>query len=311
MALANTGIDVYGCSQDQRAEHLQNITEVLEHDPQVLVDNGADLVGMVIDASTTKNIIGATEETTSGANRLRGEFLERVPFPVIVINDSPLKLIIENEHGVGQTVVEGFMRATNLMVPGRRCVVLGYGPCGRGVARYLKKFGGRMKIVEINPIRALEAVFDGMEVAAIDDILAWGEVFFTVTGHPGALTLEHILKMPSGAILVNAGHFSTEMDLEGLKKLSTMERLSEDIQRFTLPGKKEIFLLSDGEMINLASGKGNPAETMDMGLTLQALSIEKIICGLKYFPIGAQPVPDDINQRVAQLMLDSILDEAT
>ena len=310
MAFASMGIEVYGTRKDKRAEHLENIREILQSKPHLLMDNGADLAAMFIDDFDYEGIIGGIEETTSGANRLRGAYRGKVQFPIIVINDSPLKLIVENEHGVGQTVVEGFMRATNLMIPGKRFVVLGYGSCGKGVAKYLRKFGGRVIAVDIDPIKALEAAVDGIEVADIEDVLEWGEVFITVTGQPNVLTLDFIKEMSQGTILVNAGHFSSEIDLDGLKEYaSDIRRLTEDIDKYTLENGKEVFLIAEGEMINLASGKGNPIETMDLGLALQVLSIKQVAQDPSSLKQGPQPVPHEINQRVARLMLDAIFNE--
>ena len=309
IALANTGISVYGCSRDKRTEHLENIRDVLRHQPQLLLDNGADLTATLIEEFSANGVIGGTEETTSGAHRLRSELRGRVSFPVIVINDSPLKRIVENEHGVGQTTVEGFLRVTNLMVPGKRFVVVGYGHCGRGIAKALKHFGGRVTVVEIDPVRALEAAMLGIEVKDLEDTLTWGEAFITATGQSGVLTAKHMMKMSNGAVLANAGHFSTEFDLSGLKNIAKAEeRLVDGIDKFVLPNGNEIFLLAEGEMINLAGGKGNPAENMDMGLALQALAIKRIAQDHVELGKGAQPVPHEINQRVATLMLNSIFD---
>ncbi len=307
MAVASTGIEVFGHKADQRADHLENIRAVLDSKPHLLMDNGADLVATYIDAYKYQGLLGGIEETTSGANRLRSDYAGKVAFPVIVINDSPLKLIVENEHGVGQTVVEGIMRATNLMVPGKRFVVFGYGSCGKGVSQYLRKFNAQVIVVETDPIRALEAVVAGIDVAELEDILEWGEVFVTVTGMPDVLMFEDIEKMNSGAILVNAGHFSTELDLTTLRDQAvSCARLTADIEKFVLQDGKEIFLLAGGEMINLASGKGNPVETMDLGLALQVLSIREVAQNQKSLLHGPQPVPQAINYRVAKLMLQTI-----
>ncbi len=293
---------VYGSREDELAQHRVNVARVIEHRPGIVLDNGADLVAGLVEKGLPA--LGATEETTTGANRLREELAGRVPFPVIVINDSPLKSIVENQHGVGQTVVGGFLQATNLRIPGRRFVVFGYGWCGRGIARYLKSFGARVVVVEPDPIRALEAALDGMEVLELEETLSLGEVFITVTGRPGILRREHFERMRDGAILANAGHFSWEIDLDGLFRLARARTAIDDaIEELTLPSGTRLYLLARGEMLNLAAAGGNPVEVMDLGLSLQALSLVRIALRSKTLPHGPQPVPADINDEVARNML--------
>lgn len=271
---------------------------------RLLLDNGADLVAAHVAQGQATPVIGATEETTSGAARLRDELQGRVPFPVIVINDSPLKLIVENEHGVGQTVVEAFMRVTNLMVPGKRCVVLGYGWCGRGIARTLRRLGARVAVVEPDAIRALEAALDGMTVSSLEDLLGWGHAFFTVTGRPRVIRQEHVARMRDGAILANADHFGSEIEIDEIREAAASSAsLGTTVQRFTMPGGKTISILAGGEMLNLAGGGGNPAETMDMGLALQARCLELLARGDERLFDGPQSVPHEINHDIAELML--------
>jgi adenosylhomocysteinase len=305
-ALKRTGVHVYGCKSDGRTEHLKNIQSVAQHDPHLFLDNGADLFASTLEKTFSTHLVGGTEETTSGANRLRSELLGKINVPVIVVNDSPLKRSVENEHGVGQTVVEGFMRVTNLIIPAKRFVVLGYGACGRGVARYLKKFGGRVTVVDIDPIRALEAAMDGMNVSTLEKVLKWGEVFITVTGHPDVIQKEHMKRMSDGVVLCNAGHFSSEIDINGLREMSVKsQELDRFIEEFTLGNGNTIVLLAKGEMVNLATGKGNPAETMDLGLALQAYSLKRVREDHETLPKGPQPVPDDINKIIARQMLET------
>lgn len=306
LALERMGVHVFGCSSDGRTEHIKNIKLVAQHNPHLILDNGADLYASTLEKKIFTRLIGGTEETTSGANRLRSEFRGKIKVPIIVINDSPLKRIVENEHGVGQTVVEGFMRVTNLIIPAKRFVIVGYGYCGRGVARYLKKFGARVTVVDIDPIRALEAAMDGMNVSTLEKVLNWGEVFITVTGFPNVIQKRHIKKMNDGVILCNAGHFSSEIDIAGLREMATRSvELGKFIQEFKLKNGKKIVLLSKGEMINLAGGRGNPAETMDLGLALQAYSLKHIIENRKTLDKGPQPVPNNINKLVAERMLET------
>ncbi len=302
-ALRDDGVSVYGCRDDDGAAHARNLERVMSHRPKLLLDNGADLTAAAIESS--EPILGGTEETTTGANRLREDFAGKVVFPVIVINDSPLKAIVENQHGVGQTIVEGFMRTTNLLIPSRRFVVVGYGWCGRGIARYLKSFGADVACVDTDEIRALEAALDGFAVRELEEVLPWGDVFITVTGRPGVLRREHFDAMRDGAILANAGHFSWEIELGDL----AVRPVGDGIERIDLDGLakgKLLYRLTRGEMLNLAGGGGNPIETLDLGLALQTLSLARIAQDARSLVHGPQPVPDDINREVARRMLAAL-----
>ena len=303
-ALRGSGVSVYGQREDDHAAHIDNLRGVHSHRPHLLMDNGADLVFTLLEAAGDSRVIGGTEETTTGANRLREELPGGLPFPVIVINDSPLKLIMENEHGVGPTMVEGFMRATNLLVPARPFVVFGYGSVGRGIAKCLRAMGARVVVVEPDSIRALEAALDGMQVSEIEQALRTGEVFITATGRPGIIVGQHFDRLPDGAILMNAGHFSWEIDLPVLRqKSASVDRFSELIEVFTQLDGRRITLLAQGEMLNLAGGGGNPVETMDLGLALQAQSLRHIAEHHSELAHEAQPVPREINLEVARSMV--------
>ncbi|MFI5410101.1 adenosylhomocysteinase [Kaistia sp. UC242_56] len=223
------GMQLYGKRDDDIDQHLKNVAKVVAARPDILLDNGADLVALAIEAGTEGSIRGGTEETTSGGDRLRDELAGRVPFPVIVINDSPLKQIAENRHAVGQSIVESFMRITNLMIPGRRFVVVGYGWCGRGIAQYLDALGGRVAVVETDAIKALEAALDGYRVGKIEDLAGWGEVFITATGRPGVIGEAAIARMRSGAILANSGHFPWEIDVAALRTQATGSELVDEL----------------------------------------------------------------------------------
>ncbi|MCY9693190.1 adenosylhomocysteinase [Paenibacillus alginolyticus] len=308
LALNNEGIKVYGEKVDDRTKHLQNIHNVLQHKPQLLIDNGADLTRTLIKHYSADGLIGCTEETTTGANLLREDLSGQFPVPVIVINDSPLKRIMENEHGVGQTVIEGFMRTTNLIVPTRRFVVIGYGTCGRGIARYLRNLGSQVVVVERDPIFGLEAALNGFRVTSLEDTLEFGQVFITVTGRPSAIQMEHLRNMKDGTILANAGHFSWEIDLEGLREEAVaVEKLTPDIDQFSMPDGRRLILITRGEMVNLAGGSGNPIETMDLGLALQISSLLYLIKHHSGMVTGPQPVPDEVNMEVSRDMLKELL----
>ena len=306
-ALRHVGIVVYGKQADDKMRHQENIRQVMSHNPHLLLDNGADLMAAYIARPGLGRVMAGTEETTTGANRLRGELRNTLSLPIIVINDSPLKLIIENEHGVGPTIIEGFMRETNLLVQSRSFVVFGYGSVGRGIARYLRRMGGQVTVVELDPIRALEAVLDGMVVRSLEEALGVGEVFFTATGRPGVIAGESFDCLPDGAILANVGHFSWEIDTAELRRrASEVERLREWVELFTLEDGRRITLLAQGEMLNLAGGGGNPIETMDLGFALQAQSLAYLAAHYKELLPGPQPVPDEINVTTARWMVENL-----
>ena len=304
--LRDGGMTVFGARDDDWDQHHVNVQSVIDARPDILLDNGADLVAGIVDQGLEGTVMGGTEETTSDGIRLRDELADRVPFPVIVINDSPLKAIGENRHAVGQSVVESFMRITNLMVPGRRFVVAGYGWCGRGVAQYLRALGGKVAVVEIDEIKAFEAAMDGFRVGTVLDLAEWGEVFITATGHPGILTAPFFERVADGAVLANCGHFPWEIDVEALREVSTGATVLDDaIERLELPGGRHVVLIADGRMMNLAGRepKGNSLESMDLGFLLQSLSLERIATATATLTPGAQPVPDDINRTIARRML--------
>ncbi|MCS5496207.1 adenosylhomocysteinase [Cnuibacter physcomitrellae] len=307
VAYLNTlpGIEIVGRRDDDLDQHHANLAHVLDSGFDMVLDNGADLVAGLVARGTAATVLGGTEETTSGGLRLRddSELAGRVPFPVIVINDSMLKAIGENRHAVGQSVVESLMRITNLMVPGRRFVVFGYGWCGRGVAQYLRALGGRVAVVEVDELKAFEAALDGYRVGSIDDFAEWGDVFITATGHPGVLPVEQIERMRDGAVLANCGHFPWEIDVAGLRAAATGSReIIDSVERIDLPSGRHVVLIADGRMFNLAGRepKGNSIESMDLGFLLQTLSLERVATRAAELPAGAQPVPDDIERTIAR-----------
>ncbi|BAV46804.1 Adenosylhomocysteinase [Mesorhizobium loti] len=303
--LQSQGIGVFGRRADTLADHHANLARVLDAQPDMLLDNGADLAAGIVERGRAASILGGTEETTSGGDRLRGELAGKMPFASIVINDSPLKAIGENKHAVGQSVVESFMRITNLMIPGRRFCVIGYGWCGRGIAQYLRALGGRVAVVEVDEIKALEAALDGYRVAPLAELAPWAEVFITATGRAGVLPAEAIAAMQGGAVLANSGHFPWEIDTEGLAAMTTATTdLDGTLRRLDLANGRHVILIAEGRMFNLAGvePKGNSIESMDIGFMLQALSLERVVKG-ENLATGAQPVPDDINRRIARLMM--------
>jgi adenosylhomocysteinase len=307
-ALTGRGIEAFGSPDDDQATHLEHVAAVAAEDPHLLLDNGADLVAAVLSLGARPR--GGTEETTSGAFRLRGEFAAAVPFPIIVINDSPLKAIVENKHAVGQSILESFMRITNLMIQGKRIVVVGYGWCGRGIAHYARALGGEVTVVEIDEIKALEAVVDGFRVAALEQVAPWGSVFITATGARRVIDTDTAAVMGDGAILANAGHFDTEIDVPALRRAATeVDEPAAGIECLRMPGGKALVLLAGGRMFNLAgpSPKGNSIESMDLGFALQARSLQRVATDPGSLLPGPQPIPDDINRSAAAAMVRTMM----
>ncbi len=305
-ALRAEGLEIFGRRDVTREEHLRNVDRVVEARPDILLDNGADLNAAALRLGLDGGIRGATEETTSGGDRLRSEYQGKVPFPIIVINDSPLKQIVENKHAVGQGVVESLMRMTNLIINGRRFVVVGYGWCGRGVAQYLKALGGLVGVVEIDPIKALEAVMDGFKVGRLDELAAWGQFFVTATARQRVVGAAAFDRMADGAVLANCGHWDTEIDVAALRaRAVSARRLGDMIEQFRMADGRTLTLLAEGRMANLAGEepKGNSIEAMDLGFMLQALSLQRIATDAGSLAPGPQPVPADINDTIARRML--------
>jgi len=301
--LRSHGMTVHGARADNWDTHLGNVAKVIDSSPDILLDNGADLAAVAARAGKTKGIRGGTEETTSGGDRLRSELAGQVRFPVIVINDSPIKQIAENQHAVGEGAVESFMRITNVMVNGRRFVVVGYGWCGRGIAHYFRSFGGHVAVVEIEPIKAMEAVLAGFRVGTLEQLAPWADAFITATAREGVVGPAAFARMASGAILANAGHFPTEIDVAALRKSAAkVVAMTDEIERFDLPDGRHLILLTGGRMFTLAgiAPKGNSIEAMDVGFTLQSLSLERVATAASTLASGPQPVPNDINRELAR-----------
>jgi len=307
LALArDAGVRVHASRADALAEHAANVERVLKAGPDLLLDNGADLVAGSLRRSGSR-VVAATEETTTGAHRLREELAGRLRFPVVVVNDSPLKLVLENQHGVGLSVVEGFLRATNCSVAATTFAVVGYGFCGRGIARSLRGLGGTVIAVERDPVRALEAAFDGMRVMDLGRALGHADVVITATGRAGVVGREELAALRDGAILANAGHFGTEIDVAALATLAASRReLTAGIVEYALSDGRRVRLLDEGEPLNLTAASGNPIQVMDAGYSLQALSLRALALAPGDFAPGPQPVPAAIDREVALDMLQTL-----
>lgn len=302
-------ITALGHRDESYGDHLSYCREILAQKPDLIADNGADLhslLGTEPEFSELKNsIIGATEETTTGGFRLR-EDLERFDFATWIINDTEAKQIVENRYGVGSSVVDGLMRATNVMLHGKNAVVIGYGFCGSGVAMRLRGMGARVVVVDRDPMRQLEAHMEGFNTSDLPPALANAEIVVTVTGREHVLDKDAFAQIRDGCILANAGHFATEIDLPTMHGMATkVEPVRAQIKKVTFADGRHIFLLSNGNLVNLSAGDGNPIEIMDLGLALQSLSLERLAKRGRDTEAGPHPVPYDIEREVARLSLDA------
>ena len=299
--LREEGIDAVGSANLSPDEHLANKAYVVGSEPDLVLDNGAELASL-IEPLGRRGIRGGTEETTTGALRLRGGEVACL-YPMIVINDSPLKLIFENEIGVGQTMLESLMRETNTTPAGKSVVVVGYGWCGRGIAKFFRDFGGLVTVVDTDPVRALDAAVRGYEVRTLLDAATTADMLITVTGHPGVITAEALFRMPDGAIVANAGHFGTEIDIDGLEAVaSEAQDVLTESRSYRVPNGT-VTVLAGGNMLNLLCGSGNPLETMDVGFAMQALSLAWMVTHAGGLDNVAIPVPTEINNDVALRLL--------
>ncbi|MFF3460677.1 adenosylhomocysteinase [Streptomyces sp. NPDC002730] len=303
-ALRDVGVSVFSKRSDDEDDHAQNIARVLECDPDITLDNGGDLTLSLVASGAPAGYLGGTEETTTGGLRLR-ESPDQSGRPIVVINDSTLKLLVENEFGVGQTVVQGLMNAANLMIPGMRAAVFGYGPCGKGVADTLARLGAQVAVCEIDSMRALHAIMSGHRVGTSVDVVADAQVVFMATGHPSVIGAAELAALPDGAVLAGVGHFPWELDIDALVAMSlhTIEYGEPSRRRgYILHDGRQIVLLDNGRMLNLTAANGNPIQAMDLGLTLQVRSLAAV-CTDGLAP-EVQSVPACIEQRIASDLVD-------
>jgi len=304
------GISTFAIKGEDNKTYYRHIESVLKANVHVTMDDGADLVSMIHKTKKhlAESIIGGTEETTTGVIRLRS--LERqglLMYPIIAVNDASTKHLFDNRYGTGQSTLDGIIRATNVLVSGASFVVCGYGWCGRGVAMRARGMGANVIIIEIDPLKALEAVMDGYSVMPIKDAAGIGDVFVTLTGDINVIRKEHFSVMKDGAIVANSGHFNVELDIPALEKMSTKKRtVRESVEEYTLRGGKRINLLGEGRLINLAAAEGHPASVMDMSFANQALSCEYIAKNYKKLNKKVYKVPEFIDKNIAKLKLESL-----
>ena len=304
------GINVFAICGEDRETYYQHIDEVLERNPQITMDDGADLVSTLHQkgGSRISQVIGGTEETTTGVVRLKSMAKAgQLRYPVIAVNDADTKHLFDNRYGTGQSTLEGILRATHILLSGKKVVVVGYGWCGRGIAMRARGMGARVGIVEINPVKALEALMEGYEVMPMLDAAAWGDLFITVTGNISVIRKEHFLQMNDGTILCNSGHFNVEIDRDDLESVSVNRREAQPlVEEFTLSNGKKLFFLAEGRLVNLACAEGHPPTVMDMSFANQALSVKFLKEQASSLENQVYKVPDDIDMNVAHLKLSSL-----
>lgn len=306
-ALASRGMQVfarYGCTME---EYESCLCSVLEPGPNIIIDDGGDLVHLMHTKYTDliPKVIGGCEETTTGIHRLRAMARAgTLRFPMVMVNDADCKHMFDNRYGTGQSVWDGIMRTTNLIVAGKVVVVSGYGWCGKGVSLRAKGLGAKVIVTETDPVRALEAVMDGFQVMPMAEAARLGDMFITVTGCSGVITAEHFESMKDGAILTNAGHFDVEVDMAGLNALAVEKyEARHNIQGYVLRGGKTLFTIAEGRLVNLAAGDGHPAEIMDMSFAIQALSAEYLAKHRTELVPGVISVPRELDEAVARRKL--------
>ena len=303
-------IPVFAIKGEDSDTYYRHIRSALAHRPMITMDDGADLVSTVHSSAKEliKEIIGGTEETTTGVIRLRSMARQGVlKFPIISVNDANTKHFFDNRYGTGQSTLDGILRATNRLIAGTVFVIVGYGWCGRGVAMRAKGMGADVVITEVDPLKALEAVMDGYRVMPMSEAARIGDFFVTVTGNINAIRREHFQVMKDGAVVANSGHFNVEIDIPSLKKISKKERqIREFVYEYTLTNGRRINLLGEGRLINLAAAEGHPPSVMDMSFCNQALSAEYLAKSARKLERKVYPVPAAIDQEIARLKLSAM-----
>ena len=303
-------IAVFAIKGEDNKTYYNHINQALDINPCITMDDGADLVCTIHSKrkKLIKNIIGGTEETTTGVIRLRSMAKRQVLlYPIIAVNDANTKHLFDNRYGTGQSTIDGILRASNILLAGLNFVIAGYGWCGRGVAMRAKGGGAKVIVCEVDPLRALEAAMDGFQVMCLKDAAKIGDVFVTVTGDKNVVSSKHFLKMKDGAIVANSGHFNVEIDIPALKELSRSKRRIKDfIEEYTLKNGRKIFLLAEGRLINLSAAEGHPAMVMDMSFANQALSVEYLSREGQNLKEKVYAVPREIDEEIARMKLKSM-----
>lgn len=306
----NYGISVFAIKGEDNKTYYKHINAALDHKPHITMDDGADLVASIHKERTSlvADIIGGTEETTTGVIRLRSlEKEKKLKYPIIAVNDAQTKHFFDNRYGTGQSTIDGITRATNILWAGKRVVICGYGWCGRGVAMRARGNGAHVIISEVEPIRALEAVMDGYQVMPLLEAAKIGDVFVTLTGDLNVIDAKHMNVMKDGAIIANSGHFNAEINIPALEDLAEEKKYIRDfVEQYTLKSGKKVFLLGEGRLVNLAAAEGHPASVMDMSFANQALCTEYMVKQGKKLKPKVYPVPTEMDREVGRLKLKAM-----
>ena len=309
-ALVDYGIPVNAIKGEDNETYYRHIITALKHKPHITMDDGADLVSTLHKDYTklVADVIGGTEETTTGVIRLRNMAKAgKLRYPIIAVNDAQTKRFFDNRYGTGQSTVDGITRATNILWAGRKVVICGYGWCGKGIAKRAQGLGAQVIITEVQPIPALEAAMDGYQVMPLIKACESGEVFITTTGDMNVIDKAHIMKMKDGAILANSGHFNVEINIPALESLAkSKKRIRPFVDEYTLGDGRRIYLLAGGRLVNLAAAEGHPASVMDMSFANQALCVEYLTKMKGRLKPAVYPVPQEIDQEVGRLKLASM-----
>jgi len=309
-ALVEYGIPVNAIKGEDEVTYYKHINTALDSKPQLTVDDGADLVTTLHTkrADLIEGVIGGTEETTTGVIRLRSqEKAGELKYPIVAVNDAQTKYLFDNRYGTGQSTIDGITRATNILWAGKKVVVCGYGWCGRGIALRAKGLGSQVIVVEVEPVRALEAAMDGFLVMPLLEVAKEGDIFVTTTGDKNVIDKAHLQVMRDGAILANSGHFNVEINIPALEGLArSKRRIRPFVDEYTLDSGRHLYLLGEGRLINLAAAEGHPASVMDMSFANQALCLEYIVKNRGKLEPKVYPVPEEIDKQVARLKLDSM-----
>ena len=303
-------VSVFAIKGEDNDTYYQHIEAAVDHKPQITMDDGADVIG-VLHAHRREqlgDVIGGTEETTTGVVRLRAmEQSGVLKFPVVAVNEAKTKHLFDNRYGTGQSTMDGIIRATNLLIAGLNVVVAGYGWCGRGVAMRARGLGAQVIVTEIDSTKAIEAALDGYRVMPMEEAAPIGDLFVTVTGNKAVLRDEHFQVMKDGAVVCNSGHFNVEIEIPALEALAkSRRRTREFVEEFALRDGRRIHLLADGRLINLAAAEGHPASVMDMSFANQALAAEFMVKNHAALEKKVYPVPEEIDREIARLKLASM-----
>ncbi len=313
------GISVFAMKGEDTETYYKHLKAAIEHGPDITQDDGCDLVGLLhkeYGDSYLKNVIGGTEETTTGVIRLRSMEKEgALRIPIIAVNESDTKHLFDNRYGTGQSTIDGLLRATNILLSGKNFVVCGYGWCGRGLAMRAKGMGANVTVTEVDYVKAIEAVMDGFRVMKLEDAMSFADIIITVTGDLNVVDEKHIRLAKDGVIIANSGHFNDEINIDALERLSVSKRTVRDfVEEYTLKDGRRVYLLAEGRLLNLAAAEGHPAVVMDMSFANQALGAEYLVRNAHKMEKKVYVLPTELDQEIARLKLESMgitIDELT